>query len=157
MFIFTFKATKKRAVIFFIAACLIVGAFMFAQSLQKSASVSAEADEKTGISNNEQRVFYLESMGYLVNPDPLETEEIQIPDDFGDVYSRYNELQKAVGFDLEPYRGEHCMRYTYQIHNFDEAEYTVYADLITKDGRVMGGDICSRELDGFMLPLKPLE
>ncbi|MBQ1375879.1 MAG: DUF4830 domain-containing protein [Clostridia bacterium] len=153
MFIFTFRRKKTRAAVL-AAAAFAIFAVLIMHGGQSDASVFSGAPEAMGVSNNEQRVFYLESMGFLVNPDPVETEEVTIPDEFGDVYTRYNELQREAGFDLKPYRGEVCVRYTYQIHNFDEAEYTVYANLLTFEDRIIGGDICSRELDGFMIPLK---
>ncbi|MBR2742470.1 MAG: DUF4830 domain-containing protein [Clostridia bacterium] len=159
MFILSFKATKKRAVLFFAAACAIAAVFMLILSHQgcESAPAADARAEFDGASNNDGRVFYLESLGLTVTPDPVETSEVEIPDEFGDVYARYNEIQKTAGFDLEQYRGESCMRYTYHVHNFDEADSEVYANLLVFEGRVIGGDICVRDLDGFMLPLNAAE
>lgn len=74
-----------------------------------------------------------------------------IPNEFDLVYNNYNDMQKEAGYDLFPYRGKECEMYTYEIYNhpFGNAR----ANIIVYRGEVIGGDISSVELSGFMTPL----
>ena len=42
------------------------------------------------------------------------------------------------------------MRYTYKITNYGEGEDTVYANILVYRDKVIGGDICSANVDGFI-------
>ena len=46
----------------------------------------------------------LQSFGWEVEPQASETREVMIPAEFNDVYTTYNEMQKAQGFDLKALR-----------------------------------------------------
>ena len=86
-----------------------------------------------------------------VAEDPLETAEITIPEKFDKVYAGYNEIQKAQGLDLSKYRRKTVMRYTYEVKNYDGYNGgRVLANVIVYRGRVIGGDICSADPQGFV-------
>lgn len=91
----------------------------------------------------------LENMGYNPKKEPAEIVEITIPENWGKVYENYNELQKQGGFDLEKYKGEVCIRYTYEMKDMPAR-----GNIIVKDDQIIGGDVCSITLDGIMLPLE---
>ncbi len=91
----------------------------------------------------------LVNMGYAVSGEPIETVEVIIPEDWNAVYRRYNDLQAEGGFDLWPYRGRRCTRYTYAI-----PEQNARGNVLVYRGNVIGGDICSITLDGIMLPIE---
>lgn len=95
-----------------------------------------------------QRIHFLTELGYTVNSSSEESEEIKIPTEFGDVYNRYNELQKQSGTNLLNYRGADCVRYTYTEENSDWR-----FNLIVYEGRIIGGDVCTVALDGEMKAL----
>ena len=62
-------------------------------------------------------------------------------------------MQKAQNLDLTPYAGKRAKRWTYNIKNYPGYEGdsgTVQANILVYEGAVIGGDICSTELDGFM-------
>ena len=42
------------------------------------------------------------------------------------------------------------MRYTYEVTNYEGAEGTVYANILVYRNRVIGGDICSADVTGFI-------
>ena len=42
------------------------------------------------------------------------------------------------------------MRYTYQIVNHPSGETNVRATLLIRNNKLIGGDVCSARLDGFM-------
>ncbi|MDD6214556.1 MAG: DUF4830 domain-containing protein [Firmicutes bacterium] len=96
---------------------------------------------------------FLESYGWRVSPDAIETEFIMIPREFDAVYSDYNKLQIEAGLDLDPYRGKRGIRYTYTVLNYPGRRYGVRANVICVKDMPVAGDIMSVELDGFMQSL----
>ena len=103
------------------------------------------------IKTNEDRVKFLSQFGYEVSEDPIETVEITLPEKFDKVYAGYNELQKAQGLDLSKYRRKTVMRYTYEVKNYDGYNGgKVLANVIVYRGRVIGGDVCSADPQGFV-------
>ena len=78
--------------------------------------------------------------------------EIIIPAEFDDVYEKYNAIQKEQGFDLTAYCSKRVKKWTYKVTNYPNYEGSdcIRATLLVFDGKVIGGDVCSVELDGFM-------
>ena len=62
----------------------------------------------------------------------------------------YNEVQKSQGLDLSKFKGKTAMRYTYSITNYPDYSGTVYANVIIYKNRVIGGDVCSADVEGFI-------
>ena len=92
----------------------------------------------------------VKEMGYDdVSETPYEVAEFTIPIEFNDVYNRYNELLKTAGYDLSPYKGKSCKRYTYLIPS-----QNARANIIVYEGEIIGGDISSITLDGIMIPIE---
>ena len=112
-------------------------------------NVKAKTSE---IITNDDRVGYLQSLGYRVKPECAVAKEVVIPNEFGDVYENYNELQRSAGFDLSSYRGKNVDFYSYKILNEDFSR-NFYANLLICDGTVIGGDVSSSEINGTMYPL----
>ncbi len=103
--------------------------------------------------DKEERLYFVSQFGWAVNEEPAEVREIVIPDEFDAVYENYNKIQKEQGLDLEPFKGKRVKRWTYIITNYpgySEGDDCVRINLLVFDGRVVGGDVCSVELDGFM-------
>lgn len=105
-----------------------------------------KAPGKTG----EQRVAFLGSFGWEAQPEEAEILEVLIPKEFDDVLDNYNAIQKAQGCDLRKYAGKRCKRYSYIITNYPGQSENVRANILIYKDKVIGGDICSLELDGFM-------
>ena len=93
---------------------------------------------------------FLEQFGWTVEKPPLETIEIRIPTQFDKVMNAYNELQKNQGLDLARYKDKDVMRYTYRVTNYPGYSGTVYANVIVYKNKVIGGDICSSDVTGFI-------
>ena len=92
----------------------------------------------------------VKEMGYDdVSEKPVEVVEITLPENFNAVYERYNNLLKESGYDLSPYKGKKCKRYTYLIPS-----QNARANIIVCDGKIIGGDISGITLDGIMIPIK---
>ena len=109
------------------------------------------ADEPDG-SSPEKIVEFLKDNGYSTAA-PV-TKEITIPDEFSEVYENYNKLQKEQGFDLSQYKGKSAVCYTFPVIGYinekGEQEDYVRANVLVCDGKIIGGDISSTRLDGFM-------
>ena len=101
------------------------------------------------IKNNDDRVSFLKEYGIEVQSDPAEISEVTVPGEFDGVYSRYNEMQKVEGLDLEKYRNKQVKRYTYVVTNYNY-DGTVYANLLVYKNSIIGGDICSADINGFV-------
>lgn len=99
-------------------------------------------------------VAFLNSIGYEVSERPIEREEIRIPKPLDLVFENYNKIQKSSGFDLKPYEGREGIRYTYEVKNYPVDIDGVRANVLVIGGEIVGGDICTVRLDGFMHGLR---
>ena len=102
----------------------------------------------------EKRAAFLARCGWEVDAASEQTQEILIPEEFSPVYQDYNELQKQQGYDLAGYAGRKCTLYTYAVTNYPDKNKTVLADLYLYRDRIIGGDIHSTDLNGFMTGIK---
>ena len=115
----------------------------------RGAAASAAVSPK-GVRTNEDRIAYLESYGWSVSSDPIAVEELIIPEQFDETYSQYLELQASQGFDLTDYCGKRVKRYTYEITNYPTGESGIQAGLLVYKSTVIGGDVLSAQLGGFI-------
>lgn len=139
------KANKKRIMAFLVLALVVAAGCFYLRWQDQQEAPPAEILGET----NEERLAYLQSFGWQVDPEPSDTREVMIPAQFNDVYLNYNAMQQAQGFDLAPYAGEVCTQYKYHVTNYpDEPE--VYATLLVYGRLIIGGDLACAEVDGFM-------
>lgn len=149
MYVMTMKFSKKKAVIILIALAIILAAIVII------AGTAGNGSEGTGkVKTNEARVSYLSQLGWQVEPECLEEQAIVIPREFSDIFNEYNKLQQQQGFDLAEYKGLEVQRYTYRVTNYPNTTDEVEAELYVRNGIVIGGDIHSTALDGFIHGLK---
>lgn len=156
MFIFTTKFNKKKAVLaVLILAAILIGIILIAGSIDRANSNSKETAALSAVvKNNDQRVKYLNTLGWEVDKKVLEEQKVVIPRDFTDVYKKYNDIQIAQGFDLKKFGGIEATRYTYKVLNYPEVTGSVVVDLIIYRNEVIAGDVQSNALDGFMVGLR---
>ena len=95
-------------------------------------------------------VGYIEKLGYLVAEKPLSSREVTIPETFDDVYTQYNALQQACGFDLKDYCGRRVTLRTFSVTNYP-GQTDVLLDLLVCRNQVIGGAVYTTAIDGFML------
>lgn len=154
MFVLSFKSSKTKLILAAaVGIALVLGLlFIGGSKLAKPTVASAGIDYSGG--DNESRVHFLSQFGWEINTEPLEVREILIPNEFDEVYTQYNAIQKQQKLDLEKYKGARVKRWTYTVKNYegmgDKPEGTVRANLLVYEDRIIGGDICSVELGGFM-------
>ena len=155
MFIYSIKANtiKLVAVIGAALIALTVMILLIPDYSPKTIAAIAKkiADYKYDkIKNNDDRVSFLKQFGWEVEDEPEEEVKIRIPSDFDKVMTSYNELQKQGGLDLSKYRGKEVTRYTYKVTNYPDYDGTVLANVIVYKNRVIGGDVCSSDVSGFI-------
>ncbi|MDR1157815.1 MAG: DUF4830 domain-containing protein [Oscillospiraceae bacterium] len=155
MLVFTTRLTKRGlAVAVILAGVLLCGIILLVARLGADPQNVAEpTPAPRGIHDNDDRVAYLESFGWRVEPQPLEVQEVRIPDEFDPILQNYNEIQLSQGFDLSRHKGKRVIRYRYAILNYPQETFEVYADLLVDGDTVIGSDVHTAELDGFMAGL----
>lgn len=154
MIIFTARIPKRRLAAGTCAAlCCVFAVLAFAFTLRGRA-VTASAEVKN-IRSNDDRLAYLNGLGWQTSPQPIATEELLIPEQFDDSYAGYLKLQEDQGFDLTQYQGKRVKRYTYQLTNYPGQTEPVQISLLIYKNRVVGGQIQSSSgsfLHGFLRP-----
>ncbi len=149
MFVLSFKMTKtKLTMVIFSCVALIAFATTF---IDNGAGYQTVVQTGVKASSNEDRLSFLNSFGWQIDNEPSEIIEVIIPNEFDSVYDKYNSIQKGQGYDLSKYKGKRIKRYTYVVKNYPtQQESTVNANILICDNKIIGGDICSVALGGFI-------
>lgn len=142
-------APKTRTCLIVLGGFLVLALLLV---LGKGAGAGAAAADK--LTTREERTAYLAACGWTADPQSEQTQIIHIPEVFSPVYEDYNELQRQQGFDLADYAGRDCTLYTYAVTNYPDETQTVLANLYLYRDRVIGGDVHSTNLNGFMIGLR---
>lgn len=155
MFICTLKATNIKffAVVLSAVVLLVSVILLTAGGTVRTTAAIAKQNEKIvfdKIRTNEDRVSFLGQYGWEVKNEPTEEVTMKLPSQFDKVMTSYNEIQKTEGLDLTKYKGKEVTRYTYEVTNYPGYDGTVYANVIVCKNRVIGGDICSADVSGFI-------
>lgn len=153
MIIVTAKVPKKKLLAGGVTVlCCCLAAVLILALGGRAVTASAEVRH---IRSNDDRIAYLNGLGWQVSAQPLATEELLIPEVFDESYSDYLALQADQGFDLSQYCGKRVKRYTYQILNYPSGEGAVQIALLVYKDRVVGGQVQSASgsfLHGLTLP-----
>lgn len=152
MLIVTAKVPRRKLALGVAAAALLCCAALvmtLGAPAVRQTSASATPSPK-GVKSNADRVEYLQSYGWQVSQEPTATEELQIPEELDESYDDYLALQSSQGFDLGKYAGKRVKRYTYEITNYPTGEQGVLANLLIYKNTVVGGEVLSPQLDGFL-------
>ena len=153
MFVVSLKASKKKLVTILavvLAALAGIMIFLLRDGSAQETAAGPAGEYSLAAADASQRVAFLEQFGWKVGETPMEQEDVLLPSSFNDTYEQYNQIQKEQGLDLLQYAGATCRRYTYEVTNYPGKASGVVANLLVLDGRVIGGDICSVELNGFI-------
>ena len=155
MFIYSVKATTLKFTAVITAAVITLAALIFLipeYSPKTTAAIAAvNAEYKYDkVRTNEDRVAFLEQFGWKVDEQPIEEVTMKIPSEFDKVMNTYNELQKRGGLDLSKYKGREVTRYSYNVTNYPNYEGKVTANVIVYKNRVVGGDVSSSDVAGFI-------
>lgn len=165
MFIYSFKAsTVKLLGIVCVSVVALVLLIVFVPTYSADRPVDSggmtnvsdtEASKSTSINfgkvkSGEDGAEFLARLGYTVDSGSIESTKVVIPQEFDKVFAAYNEIQREMGLDLTKYKNKELTRYTYKVLNYNGYEGTVYANLLVYRNKVVGGDICSADVKGFI-------
>jgi hypothetical protein len=154
MFIYAFRASTVKffSAIFAFVLALTLAVILIPQSSQ-SVLDSAYLNEgllQTSAKNEGEILRFLGQFGWETEEKPCDTARVVIPQEFDRVFSTYNNLQMRQGFDLSNYKNKEVTRYTYRVTNYPDYEATVYANVFVYKDKIIGGDICSAAVNGFL-------
>jgi hypothetical protein len=150
MFVWSVKASTLKFIAVLLVSAAAIGAlavFMPKYELKAAAASAAEASRKA--SGEDDIKEFLSENGWEVSQ-LLDKADVTVPAEFDSVYESYNTLQKKQGFDLSKYKRKTVSRYTYKVDNYADYSGVVLADVIVYKNKVIGGDICSADVNGFI-------
>ena len=149
MLIWTAKFSRKKAV----GAVVLMGVVMAALIILTGRAPEEPEAPLPKLSTNEERVAYLQSLGWEVEPEPIETLQFLLPAELEEPSRSYNELQLSQGFDLTRCCGKQVARYTYAVTNHPGQSEGVQANLYVCEEHPAAGDVCASGAKGFQGPL----
>ena len=150
MFVYSVKA-KQIKFIMLVSFVVMTMVSLFILSNENKQTSSIKAISYSG-ETHEQRMEFVSQFGWDVSTEPFEVKEVIIPEETDETFSAYNEIQKSQGFDLDEFAGKRAKCWTYIVKNYEgyENQECIHANILVYDGKIIGGDICSIRLDGFM-------
>ena len=148
MMIWTARLSRKKAVL----SVLLMGTVMLVLMILTHRA-PGETTVLPQLTTNEERVAYLESLGWQVESEPLETLQFLLPETLEEPYLSYNTLQIVQGFDLTPCCGKQLSRYTYTVTNYPGRAAGVQANLYICELTPVAGDIFCPGANGFQTTL----
>lgn len=157
MFIYSVKGQNiKLFLSIFLSVAAIILVFALIPPSSKIAPANdlevvkkMETKDFKNIVTNQDRITFLKKYGWDVEAEAKEIVDVTIPIKFDPIYEKYNQLQINEGLDLEKYKGKTVKKYTYLVSNY-EYDGIVFANLLVYKEKVIGGDISSASVDGFL-------
>lgn len=149
MLIWTARLSKKKIA----AAVILAGVLLASLICFLSQRTSKDASPAMQLTGNPERVAYLQSFGWEIEPEPVETLQFLLPETLEEPYLSYNRLQLTQGFDLTDCCGKQVSRYTYAVINHPGCSEGVQANLYVCEDQAVAGDIFCAGADGFQSPL----
>ncbi len=155
MFIWTVRANTLKffgiiAVSLAVLCAVILAVPEYVPVSTKAITAAAEKYSYNKVKTPEDVRKFLAQFGWETEEEPLEETKIKIPAEFDKVMKSYNELQRAQGLDLSRFRGKEVTRYTMKVTNYPNYKGTVMANVILYKNKVIGGDLCSSDVTGFI-------
>jgi hypothetical protein len=151
MFVMSFRHSRKRVIVTIAVAVAVVTAIAVLACARNAPPQATSAGRKYSIAagSNDERVAFFRQFGWNVKAEPLDEGDVAIPGKFNDVYLEYNNIQQEQGLDLKPYAGKTVHQWIYAITNYPQQEM-MRGTLLVSGGKVIGGDLSTPALDGFM-------
>ena len=156
MFIYSMRAnTLKLIAVICVALTVLITLIVFVPTYAIPQQNATDADANVNYSYDKIKtesdvIAFLSQFGWKVDATPIEIKTVTIPEEFDKVYSAYNEMQKEQGLNLAGHKGKDVERYTFSVTNYEGYDGTVYANVLVRRNRVIGGDICSADVTGFV-------
>ena len=155
MFVVSLSGKRLRKILLIVLVCISVFlvAFGIFFNEKRKQNVINNGQTSMTINSSEKVLQFISSLGWEVDTNPVEIRDVVIPEVFDDIYNSYNQIQISQGFDLQKYAGRKVKRWTYIIRNYPDTkpeEDYIRINVLVCDEKIIGGDVCSIKLDGFM-------
>ena len=160
MFIYSFRAATLKffgIIAVTLAALIAIIAFVpiYAQggTTQDAPAVNTGESQKYSydkVKTSADAANFLAQFGWTVDGGNAKSAKVTIPQEFDKVFAAYNEIQRAQGLDLSKYKKKELTRYTFEVTNYPGYDGKVYANVLVYRNKVVGGDICSADVTGFV-------
>lgn len=161
MFIYSFRAaTLKFFGIIAITLVALIAIIAFVPVYAEGgnagndtpANVSGEGAEYSydKVKTSADAAKFLAQFGWTVDGGNAKSAKVTVPAEFDKIFAAYNEIQRAQGLDLSKYKKKEITRYTFEVTNYPNYEGKVYANVLVYRNKVVGGDICSADVSGFV-------
>ena len=152
MFVYSVRASTLKFFAVLCIASIALVAVIFALPSESVEAVSTKEQEFyfDKIKTNDDRISFIKQFGWEVDSAPISETEVKIPNELDKILSAYNDIQSSLGMNINKYKGKTVTRYTYKVNNYPDYSGTVYANIIVYKNKVIAGDLCSSELDGFI-------
>ncbi len=141
--------TRRRMALMSLALGLVIGSAL----LLAGCFGGDKETEVITAATNEERVAYLEALGWQVEPQPIETLDLQLPEKLEGEWDAYAKLQKGQGLPFSEFAGQAVKRYTYTVTNYPEIPQGVQANLYLWGDQILGGDVIFTGQGGFQTDL----
>lgn len=138
--------TRRRLLPVLLAALAVLALALFF-ALPKNDRDCPRAEGSAGCA------AYLEKLGWQVEPDPLETLRLRLPEDLTAEYGEYIALQKEQGLPFADCGGQTVCRYTFRLTNYPGGRTDAQANLYLCGQSVIAGDVMLLGEGGGQLPL----
>lgn len=109
----------------------------------------ADKEETITLVDTTAMVEYLQGLGWQVERDPIETLDLQLPQQLTESWDDYAAMQDEQGFPFTDYAGQPIRRYTFRVTNYPGVESGVQANLYLCEDVLIGGDIVATGKGGF--------
>lgn len=155
MFIYSLHANTIK---FFAVICLsltaLIALIVFVPTYAEQNDIAQVGVEVSynyeKIKSNEDRINFIKQFGWEVEAQAIKEQQVLIPAEFDKIFAEYNEIQRRQGLDLSSFKRKNVMRYTYAITNYPGYEGEVYINILVYRNNVIGGDVCSADVNGFI-------
>lgn len=141
--------TRRRMALMSLALGLVIGSALLLAGC-------FDGDKETEVitaATNEERVAYLEALGWQVEPQPIETLDLQLPEKLEGEWDAYAKLQKGQGLPFSQFAGQAVKRYTYTVTNYPDIPQGVQTNLYLWGDQIIGGDVIFTGQGGFQTDL----
>ena len=109
----------------------------------------ADKEETITLVDTTAMVEYLQGLGWQVESDPIETLDLQLPQQLTESWGDYAAMQDEQGFPFTDYAGQPIRLYTFRVTNYPGVESGVQANLYLCEDVLIGGDIVATGKGGF--------
>lgn len=150
MFIVSMKMNRKKILAAAIGVVLVLIGLVACAAIRGNENSMPTSATTAKVEKTADIVSFLEGYGWEVSAEPCEIEEVAIPTEFNEVYENYNTIQKKQGYDLTAFQGMSVKRYAFDVLNYPDQPENIRANVLVYDNQIIGGDICSVAIDGFM-------